>query len=200
FDRLVLELAPDEAARQAWSRHLHYREAMPSLPAAIQPLVFSGISDAGSIVEIRRGNGDELGVEIDGALVERVAPAKDLAGPPPRVPLRPPGFPGPVPPAGRGPRRPGGLPGRRRPASVGALRGAVRRRPRRRERRAHTARPPRARPSLELSEALTPASSPAAMTHLRQPSRARRGLQRPDARRRRTRPEARVGLVRGRRL
>ena len=79
FDRLVVELAPDDDARQAWSRHLHYREPMPPVPPAIEPLVFAGVSEAGSIVEIRRKGGDELAVEIDGSLAERIAARKDLA-------------------------------------------------------------------------------------------------------------------------
>jgi hypothetical protein len=79
FDRLVLELPPDDEARRAWSRHLHYREPMPTVPPAILPLVFSGKSDAGSMIEIRGRNGDELAVEIDGSLVERIAASKDLA-------------------------------------------------------------------------------------------------------------------------
>lgn len=80
FDRLVVELVPDEEARQAWSRHLHYREPTPSVPPIVHPLAFSGISDAGSVIEIRGSGGDELAVEIDGSLVERIAAGKDLAG------------------------------------------------------------------------------------------------------------------------
>jgi hypothetical protein len=38
-----------------------------------------GRSEAGSVVEIRGETGDELAVEIDGSLVERVAAGKDLA-------------------------------------------------------------------------------------------------------------------------
>jgi hypothetical protein len=78
FDRVLDEWVAEDDLRESWRRHLHYRAAMPDGPAAIRPLVFRGTSDAGSVVEIRGGKGDDLEVVVDGSLVERVAATKDL--------------------------------------------------------------------------------------------------------------------------
>jgi hypothetical protein len=79
FDRVLDEWVDDEELREAWRRHLKYREALPDGPPAIRPLVFRGVNDAGSVVEIRGREGEELAVEVDGTLVERIAATKDLA-------------------------------------------------------------------------------------------------------------------------
>lgn len=83
FDRLLKEWVPDPELQQAWREHLHNRVAAPAGPAGIRPLVFRGRSEAGAIVEVREGKGeDEYTVEIDGTLVERIAAEKDFrAGP-----------------------------------------------------------------------------------------------------------------------
>ena len=78
LDRLLEEWVPDEELRDEWRAYLHNRRPEPSGPPAIRPLVFQGRSDAGSIVEIRR-KGDELEVEVDGALVERIVGDKDFS-------------------------------------------------------------------------------------------------------------------------
>jgi hypothetical protein len=55
--------------------------------------VFRGTAEAsGSVVEVRGRQGEELAVEIDGSLVERVAAAKDLAVGTPPARLRIDGF------------------------------------------------------------------------------------------------------------
>jgi hypothetical protein len=55
---------------------------------AMQPVVFRGRSEVtGSLVEIR-GSGDELRVEVDGSLIERVAAEKDFAATEPVVTFR----------------------------------------------------------------------------------------------------------------
>src|SRR5207244_3849009 len=62
-----------------WREYLQHRRLEPSGPPAIQPVVFRGVSEvSGSVVEIR-GEGDELEVNVDGSLVERVAGQKDFA-------------------------------------------------------------------------------------------------------------------------
>lgn len=79
FDRLLAEWVPDEELRRAWLEHLHNRAPEPEGPPAIRPLVFRGLSEAGSVVEVRGKQGDELELRIDGALVERIAAEKDFA-------------------------------------------------------------------------------------------------------------------------
>jgi glutamine synthetase adenylyltransferase len=79
FDRLLEEWVPDPELQEAWREYLRNRRPEPSDPHAIRPLVFQGRSEvAGSVVEIRR-KGDELQVEVDGSLLERVAADKDLS-------------------------------------------------------------------------------------------------------------------------
>jgi hypothetical protein len=78
FDRMLDEWVADDDLREGWRRHLHYRAAVPEGPSAIRPLVFRGVSAAGSVVEIRGRVGDDLDVVVDGSLVERIAAAKDV--------------------------------------------------------------------------------------------------------------------------
>jgi len=79
LDGLLEEWIPDEELRAAWRLHVDNREPAPERPGSIEPLVFEGRSGvSGSIVEIR-GRPDDLGVEVDGSLVERVVAAKDFA-------------------------------------------------------------------------------------------------------------------------
>jgi hypothetical protein len=79
FDRLLTEWVPEQDLRQAWWDHLHNRAPEPRGPAPIRPLVFRGVSDAGSTVEIRGKKGEELEVTVDGTLVERIVGEKDFA-------------------------------------------------------------------------------------------------------------------------
>lgn len=80
FDRALEEWVPEEELRDAWRAYLDHHGPEPDGPAAIEPVVFRGRSDVtGSIVEIR-GRPDDLRVEVDGALVERVEAQKDFAG------------------------------------------------------------------------------------------------------------------------
>lgn len=78
FDRVLDEWVPEDDLREAWRRHLNDRAGVPEGPAAIRPLGFRGVSDAGSVVEIRGRDGDDLDVVVDGSLVERIAATKDL--------------------------------------------------------------------------------------------------------------------------
>ena len=78
FDRLLDEWVPDETAREEWRDHIHGRRPAPDEPAGIDPLVFQGLTDAGSIVQVR-GETDEYGVWVDGSLQERIAARKDLS-------------------------------------------------------------------------------------------------------------------------
>lgn len=83
FERLLSEWVSDEELQHTWQAHLENRGPAPAEPTAVQPLLFRGVSDAGSIAEIR-GSGEELEVRVDGALIERIAGEKDFAvtGPP----------------------------------------------------------------------------------------------------------------------
>jgi hypothetical protein len=88
FDRLLEEWVPEEELRRAWWEHLHYRAPEPPGPPEIRPLVFRGVSEAGSIVEIRGKKGEELEVRIDGALSERIAGEKDFSSVTPPLSFR----------------------------------------------------------------------------------------------------------------
>jgi hypothetical protein len=79
FERLLEEWVPEEELRRAWLEHLHYRAPVPSGPPAIRPLVFYGVTDAGSVVEVRGKKDEELEVRVDGALTERVVAGKSLS-------------------------------------------------------------------------------------------------------------------------
>jgi hypothetical protein len=79
LDRLLEEWIPDDDLRNEWHAHIDNREPEPERPGSIEPLVFEGRSEvSGSIVEIR-GRPDELRVEVDGSLVERVVAGKDFS-------------------------------------------------------------------------------------------------------------------------
>ena len=80
FDRLLEEWVPDEELRRAWTDYLHDDAPTPAGPSAIRPLVFYGLTEAGSVVEVRGRNEDELEVWVDGSLFERIDADKDLLG------------------------------------------------------------------------------------------------------------------------
>lgn len=80
FERVLVEWVPEAELQQAWREYLHNRAPEPPGPPAIRPLVFCGISDAGSVAEIRRKQGEELEVQVDGAPVESIVGEKDYAG------------------------------------------------------------------------------------------------------------------------
>jgi hypothetical protein len=78
FDRLLEEWVPDEELREQWREHIHGRRPEPEDPAGIEPLVFQGLTDAGSVLQVR-GQADEYQVWVDGSLQERIAARKDLS-------------------------------------------------------------------------------------------------------------------------
>jgi hypothetical protein len=78
FDRLLEEWLPDEELREQWREYIHGRRPEPDEPAGIEPLVFQGVTDAGSIVQVR-GHADEYQVWVDGSLQERIAARRDLS-------------------------------------------------------------------------------------------------------------------------
>jgi hypothetical protein len=78
FDRLLEEWVPDEELREQWREYIHGRRPVPDEPAAIEPLAFQGVTDAGSVVQVR-GQADEYEVWVDGSLQERIAARKDLS-------------------------------------------------------------------------------------------------------------------------
>lgn len=88
FERRLEEWVPDTGMRLAWREYLHGVGPEPEFPEGVRPLVFRGRSEtAGSIVEVR-GADDDYTVEVDGALVERVAAAKDFASRVPQLRFR----------------------------------------------------------------------------------------------------------------
>jgi hypothetical protein len=78
FDRLGENWIPDEELREQWGEYIHNRGPEPDEPAAIDPLAFQGLTDAGSVVQVR-GQADEYQVWVDGSLQERIAAQKDLS-------------------------------------------------------------------------------------------------------------------------
>jgi hypothetical protein len=88
FDRVLEEYVADEELRTAWLEHLHNRAPLPSGPPAIRPRAFRGVTDAGSVVEVRGGKGEELEVWIDGTLIERIAGEKDFSSVTPPLSFR----------------------------------------------------------------------------------------------------------------
>ena len=78
FDRMLEEWVPDEELREQWREYIHNRRPEPDEPAAIEPLAFQGVDDAGSVVQVR-GKADEYQLWVDGSLQERIAARKDLS-------------------------------------------------------------------------------------------------------------------------
>src|SRR5439155_1067536 len=78
FDRVLEEWVPDEDLREQWREYIHNRRPEPDGPAGIEPLVFQGVTDAGSVLQVR-GQADEYEVRVDGSLQERIAARKDLS-------------------------------------------------------------------------------------------------------------------------
>jgi hypothetical protein len=79
FDRILGEWVADEELRAQWRAHIDSKQPEPDEPTAIRPRVFEGLSEvSGSIVQIT-GPPDDLRVEVDGSLVERVVAEKDFA-------------------------------------------------------------------------------------------------------------------------
>jgi hypothetical protein len=71
FERTLAEEVPDEELRRAWREYLHGRGPAPSEPRPIPMVLFRGRSEAGSEVLVRETPRGELGIEVDGALVNR---------------------------------------------------------------------------------------------------------------------------------
>jgi hypothetical protein len=88
FDRTLAEWVPDEELQATWRDFLKNRTPEPPAPLPIAPVVFRGVSDAGSVAELRGDPREEVAVEIDGSLAERIVAAKDLASSDPSLVLR----------------------------------------------------------------------------------------------------------------
>ena len=71
FERLLHEWAPDEELQAAWRAHLHGDAPEPAQPAASRRLVFRGVAEMGSVVEIRARADGDYDVDLDGHVVER---------------------------------------------------------------------------------------------------------------------------------
>jgi hypothetical protein len=81
FERLLGEWVRDEELQRQWLDYLDHHGPEPDGPPAIQPVVFRGRSDAGSVVEIRRRAEDDLEVWVDDSLYERIEGEEDFARP-----------------------------------------------------------------------------------------------------------------------
>jgi hypothetical protein len=78
FERLLGEWVQDEELIEEWRLYLRNRVPEPDGPPGIEPLVFQGLTEAGSILEVH-GSKDEFQVWVDGTLQERIAAQKDLS-------------------------------------------------------------------------------------------------------------------------
>lgn len=78
FDRVLDEWVPDEELRNEWRSYLHNRVPEPAEPQTFEPLVFQGLTDTGSVLEVR-GSNDNFQVWVDGTLQERIGAEKDLS-------------------------------------------------------------------------------------------------------------------------
>lgn len=80
FERLLEEFVADAATREGWRRRLHEGSLAPAEPRPPQPaLLFKGRSAAGSVLEVRQRLDGDCDVLVDGARLERVAAAEELA-------------------------------------------------------------------------------------------------------------------------
>lgn len=80
FERFLEEFVADEGTRVAWRRRLHDGSPAPAEPRPPEDaLLFKGRSAAGSVAEVRQRADGDCDVVVDGARLERVAAAKDLA-------------------------------------------------------------------------------------------------------------------------
>lgn len=80
FERLLEESVADEVTRDAWRHHLHDVTPAPSEPRPPQPaLLFKGRAETGSVAEVRQRADGDCDVLVDGAHLERVAAARELA-------------------------------------------------------------------------------------------------------------------------
>jgi hypothetical protein len=91
FGRLVEEWVP-EGLRSRWGEYLAGHTEEPAEPGGIDPLVFRGVNDAGSVAEVRRRGPDEFLVVVDGALLERVEADADFRSTVPGTTFRVDGF------------------------------------------------------------------------------------------------------------
>jgi hypothetical protein len=80
FDRVLDEWVPDDALARDWREHLHCRTSEPDGPPPIQPLAFTGLSEAGSVAEVREHASGELYVIIDGSPSERLHETPVISG------------------------------------------------------------------------------------------------------------------------
>jgi hypothetical protein len=80
FEELLQEWALDEELQAAWRAHLRAGAPTPAEPVEAWPLVFRGIAETGSDVEIRERADGAYDVTVDGSLVERIEAALDFAG------------------------------------------------------------------------------------------------------------------------
>lgn len=89
FERLLTESSASPELRRAWLEHLQNQAPEPVEPSKhALPLGFKGLSENGSVVELRARSDGDYDVFVDGAEVERVAAADDLAQMGPGIALR----------------------------------------------------------------------------------------------------------------
>jgi hypothetical protein len=79
FEELLDEAGPGEELQDAWRAHLHRGRPAPAQPAPERPLIFRGVAETGSVVEIRERADGDFDVAVDGTLVERVKADLDFS-------------------------------------------------------------------------------------------------------------------------
>jgi hypothetical protein len=81
IERRLALWVPEEDERRQWRAHLHHGGPAPSLPAAPAPLVFHGVADDGSIVEVRAQGHKEQRLYVDGAPRGPIPPVPSVLSP-----------------------------------------------------------------------------------------------------------------------
>jgi hypothetical protein len=81
FERVLEERVPKARVRKEWNEYLDDRGKRPAEPRALPQLLYRGVSDFGSVIEVRRSDEAELLVEIDDAVVDRLESADEIGAP-----------------------------------------------------------------------------------------------------------------------
>lgn len=81
FEGLLGIWVPEDGAKAAWRAHLHGDAPEPPQPLGEQPLVFRGLAETGSTLEIRQRADGDRDVALDGRVVERLQGDEPLLEP-----------------------------------------------------------------------------------------------------------------------
>ena len=81
IERRLALWVPEEDERRQWRAHLHHGGPAPSWPAVPAPLVFYGVADDTSIVEVRGQGDQDQRLYVDGAPRGPIPPVPGVLSP-----------------------------------------------------------------------------------------------------------------------